>query len=268
VLFLAGGSYFLWRVIRSELAVARAQTEFVAAVSHEFRTPLASLRHVTELMQEDDDVPPDRRRSFYQSLGRNTMRLQRLVESLLSFGRIEAGAHAWRFEEMPVRDFVEHVVAEARCDRAADGREIRLDVDRALPGVRADREVLASALWNLIENALKYSPPGAPVIVSARAAGTGVAIGVQDEGPGIPASEQQRIFEQFVRGADAVTGSTRGVGIGLALVRTIAEGHGGTVTLRSAPGEGSTFTMTLPAISSDATTDHASLELDGSESRS
>ena len=91
VLLLGGGSYVLWRVIRRELAVARVQTDFVATVSHEFRTPLASLRHVTELLQEDDDVPPARRKSFYEVLGRNTERLQRLVESLLDFARMEGG---------------------------------------------------------------------------------------------------------------------------------------------------------------------------------
>ena len=91
LLLLAGGSYFVWRVMRRELAVARLQTDFVSAVSHQFRTPLTSLRHVTELLEESDEVPPERRQALYQSLGRNTERLRRLVESVLDFSRMESG---------------------------------------------------------------------------------------------------------------------------------------------------------------------------------
>ena len=106
MVLLAGGSYLIWRVVRRELAVARLQSEFVATVSHEFRTPLTSLRHVTELLQESDDMPADRRQSFYQTLAQSADRLHRLVESLLDFARMEAGQQPWQLRPTDAREFV------------------------------------------------------------------------------------------------------------------------------------------------------------------
>ena len=119
-MLLVAGSFVLWRVIQRELAVARLQTDFVAAVSHEFRTPLASLRHVTELLEENDDLPPERRRAFYEVLGRNTERLHRLVESLLDFARMEDGRKPYDLQpHRRRRRSTTDVVAEFRQDSRA-----------------------------------------------------------------------------------------------------------------------------------------------------
>ena len=120
------------------------------------------------------------------------------------------------------------------------------DVYDGLPPIRADWEALSRALWNLLENAGKYSPAETPIHVFARRAGDAVEIGVADRGSGISKAEQARVFQKFVRGSAAQRGGVRGVGIGLALVKRIMEAHGGSVTVDSEPGRGSTFTMLLP----------------------
>ena len=120
-------------------------------------------------------------------------------------------------------------------------------IDAELPAIRGDREALSRALWNLLENAAKYSPCESPIRLFAQRTGSTVVLGVQDHGIGIPVAEQQRVFQKFVRGDEAKRAGIRGVGVGLALVKRVAEAHGGTVGLTSAVGAGSTFTLVLPA---------------------
>ena len=250
VLLILGASYALYRTTTREIALARQQADFVSSVSHEFRTPLTSMRHLTELLATNSITSEERRRHYYDLLAHETERLHRMVDSLLSFGRMSAGAYAWQLESAEIGDLVSAVVDEFRRDAAAEHREVTSDVDANLPGIRADRDALSRALWNLLENAAKYSEPSAPIRVFARRQGDTVLVGVQDAGAGIPASEHKRIFQKFVRGDDATRAGVRGVGIGLALVTRIVEAHGGSVRLESEPGRGSTFTLVLPCLES------------------
>ena len=249
VLLLAGGSYFLWRAIRRELAMARLQTEFVSSVSHEFRTPLASLQHITELMQEDDNLPPERRRSFYEALGRNTERLHRLVESLLDFARMEGRRKPYDLQPMDAGEFAEQVVGDFCEEVGPLGFTVDLEVETPGPlPIRADADSLASALWNLLDNAVKYSPEGRSIQVSVRRHAAGLAISVRDNGLGIPNQEQKEIFRRFVRGEKASRLGIKGTGLGLAMVSHIVRAHGGTVELESEEGAGSAFRMVLPTL--------------------
>jgi signal transduction histidine kinase len=247
VLFLAGGSYMLWRVVHRELAVARLQTDFVSAVSHEFRTPLTSLRHVTELLQENDSLPAERRQSFYAALGRSTERLHRLVESLLDFGRMELGRKPYDFKAADAGVIAAHVVADFENEAAAHGFKIHLQVDESAPPLRADAAALTRALWNLLDNAIKYSANEREVWVSVDGSPRRVAITVRDHGLGIPDCERKEIFRKFIRGEKAKQLGIRGTGLGLAMVSQIVEAHGGTIELESEEGQGSTFRLVLPA---------------------
>ena len=250
VLLTLGASYALYRTTTREIALARQQADFVSSVSHEFRTPLTSMRHLTELLATNSITSEERRRHYYDLLAHETERLHRMVDSLLSFGRMSAGAYAWQLESAEIGDLVSAVVDEFRRDAAAEHRQVTSEVDANLPGIRADRDALSRALWNLLENAAKYSEASAPIRVFARRQGDRVLVGVQDAGAGIPPSEHERIFQKFVRGDDATRAGVRGVGIGLALVTRIAEAHGGSVRLESEPGRGSTFTLVLPCLES------------------
>jgi signal transduction histidine kinase len=249
LMFLAGATYFLWRVVRRELAVVRQQTEFVATVSHEFRTPLTSLRHLAELLQESDDLPADRRRAFYEALGRNTERLQRLVESLLDFSRMEGGKKPYDLQPLDAGELAGRVVADFQQEAGPRGVTVALVVDRPGPtSVRADAAALTHALWNLLDNAVKYSPNANAVHVSVAPHAAGVAISVRDEGLGIPGPEQKDIFNRFVRGEQAARLGIKGTGLGLAIVSHIVSAHGGTIELESKEGAGSTFRIVLPAL--------------------
>jgi signal transduction histidine kinase len=249
LLLLGGTSYVLWRLMSRELAVARLQTEFVSAVSHEFRTPLTSIRHVTELLDENDTLAPDERKAFYGALARNTDRLQRFVESLLDFSRLEAGRRPYEPVPMDAGEFVADVVGEFQREMTPRRVGVQLERDPGALPLRADRTSLANALWNLLDNAVKYSPSSTRVVVSVRAQGDGVAIAVQDEGLGIPAGEQRDIFKRFVRGRAATRLRIRGTGLGLAIVSHVVSAHGGTIGVESIEGAGSTFTLVLPRAS-------------------
>jgi signal transduction histidine kinase len=254
-LLMSAASYGLYRVTTRELLLARQQSDFVAAVSHEFRTPLTSMRHLLDLLIGRGVVDEGRKAHYYTLLAGETERLQRMVETLLSFGRMDAAAHVWKLEPLEVTDLVHSVADDFRREIAPRLLDVELNAD--LPGVRGDREALARALWNLLENAAKYSPGESPIRLFAERAGTTVAIGVQDHGIGIPVAEQQRVFQKFVRGDDAKRAGIRGVGVGLALVKRVAEAHGGTVGLTSAVGAGSTFTLVLPGVNVHRSAHHS-----------
>jgi signal transduction histidine kinase len=248
VLLLAGSSYLLWRVVQRELAVARLQTDFVSAVSHEFRTPLTSLRHVTELLEEDDEVPPERRKSLYAVLGRSTERLHRLVESLLDFGRMDLDRKPYDLRQVNAGAIAKQVVEDFQKEAVTHGFTIRLDVDSANGLlVRADAAALTHALWNLLDNAIKYSPQEREVSVSVHGGADGVTIEVEDHGLGIPRQERKEIFRKFIRGEKAKQLGIKGTGLGLALVSHIVSAHSGRIELESEEGSGSTFRLVLPS---------------------
>ncbi|MCU0251963.1 MAG: HAMP domain-containing histidine kinase [Vicinamibacterales bacterium] len=244
---VGAGTYSVARAYARELAVMRLQSEFVSAVSHEFRTPLTSLRQLSETLNEGRPLADERRAAYYQALDRSTNRLEKLVEGLLDFGRMESGAMVYRKQDLDVAALVTSVVDEYRREASDRGRQVTLKAGSDLPLIHADQETLGRAIWNLLDNAEKYSP-GCPTIrVDVEREGVGIAIRVQDHGLGIPEAEQRDILRKFVRGTAADTTGIKGTGIGLAMVKHIVDAHGGSLRLESAPGEGSTFSIVLPA---------------------
>jgi signal transduction histidine kinase len=243
---VAAGGYVAARGLGRELAAARLRTDFVDAVSHEFRTPVASVRQLSELLEEGRVSDPARRAEYYRLLRRESVRLQRLVENLLDFRRLEAGAVEYRCEPLDAGRLVLEIVGEFR-DQHRSAHRIAAEVPALLPLVRGDGDALGLALWNLLDNAAKYSPAGSAITVDAAAAAGAVEIRIRDEGPGIPADDQARIFEKFVRGSTVNASGPKGAGIGLAMVKQIVEAHRGRVGLESRPGAGSTFIIQLPA---------------------
>lgn len=245
-LLVAGGGTIVWRATARELAVAELQSDFVSAVSHEFRTPLTSMRHLTELLEDGVVTNETARGEYYALLSQETRRLHRLVETLLNFARMESGRYRFRFERADLGHLAAHVVEEFTRERVAEGFDVQLEAGADL-ACSLDRESMALAVWNLLENAVKYSGQCREVKVSVERRGDRAAIAVHDGGLGIAPREQRAIFEKFVRGDSARTSDTKGTGIGLALVKRIVEGHGGSVEVESEPGKGSTFTLLLPA---------------------
>jgi signal transduction histidine kinase len=247
-LLVVVGGYVTARGIARELAAARLQSDFVAAVSHEFRTPVASVLQLSELLDEGRVPDECRRTEYYGLLHRESVRLQRLVENLLDFGRMESAAAEYRLTPIHLDALLRQLTGDFANEVRISGRRIDAVLSDGLPIVLADPEALGRAVWNLLDNAAKYSPPDTPITVEADRSAEGVAIRVRDEGPGIPAEEQAHIFDKFVRGASARASGSKGTGLGLAMVKHIVQAHRAVVSVSSQPGAGATFTILLPAV--------------------
>lgn len=240
------GAYAITRAVRREMEVSRLQAEFVSAVSHEFRTPLTSMRQLTEMLAGDRVPNEERRAEYYRVISRESERLHRLVEGLLDFGRMEAGALEFTKRRIVVDDLVHDVVEEFRFERGEAANGVTTDGSCTGVVVNGDREALTRALWNLLDNALKYSPAGGDVHVGLASHGNRVSVSVRDHGRGMSPEDLDAVFEKFVRGSASKALNVKGTGIGLAMVRHIVEAHDGEVTVESVLSEGTTFTVRLP----------------------
>ena len=219
------------------------RADFVSLVSHELRSPMAAVIGAARTLQGRwRELSPQQRASFLALISDETARLATLIGDVLDTSRIEAGTFTYSFTDVDLADLVRETVAAM-----ALGQDEVLVVAQApdtVPAVRADRERLKQVLMNLVENAVKYSPAGGEVEVHAWAENGLVLVAVEDQGPGIPREQQGLIFEKF--GRANVGGGKPGSGLGLFIARSIAEAHGGSLKVRSAPGQGSTFTLELP----------------------
>jgi signal transduction histidine kinase len=245
---ILGGGFVVARAVAREIEVSRLQSDFVSAVSHEFRTPLTSLCLLSEQLDSGSVHTEEARREYYGTLARESQRLRRLVEGLLNFGRMEAGAEKYEFEVHDPVELARDVAAEFQREVNLDGYRVEFQAGDRAPLIRGDRAALASALWNLLDNAVKYSPSGRTVWVGVGEDAGRAALRVRDEGLGIPKGEQSQVFAKFFRGEAARAQGIRGTGIGLATVRHIVERHGGEIRLESDAGAGATFTILLPGV--------------------
>jgi signal transduction histidine kinase len=245
-LIVVGGAIVIARATARELAVARLQSDFVAAVSHEFRTPLTSLRQIGEVLHDGRIQSDERRRTYYEALTRQTERLHHLVETLLDFGRMEAGRSPYQTVPLDLSSWARSVVEQFSRDVAGRGYTVEFTSGSEPLDVLGDPQALGNALWNLLDNAVKYSPDCRTVWVAVERIGHTAAVRVRDRGIGVPAAEQREIFGKFVRGAEAKRHNISGTGIGLAMVEHIIKAHGGRVRVESQPGLGSTFSLEIP----------------------
>jgi len=245
-LMLLAGLGLVWTNVRRELRLSRLKSDFVANVSHELKTPLALIRLYAETL-ELRRVPSDERKGeYYRVIGKESRRLTQLINNILDFSRIEAGRREYRMVPSDIGAVVRDVVESYRFAVEKLGFSLELSVGDELPPLELDPEAISQAVINLLNNAIKYSSEEKSIKVSVRRELDRVLLSVSDRGIGIPRSEHRRIFEKFYRVETSLVHTTKGSGLGLALVQHITEAHGGRVELASAPGEGSTFTLSLP----------------------
>lgn len=247
VLVTIVGSMFVHRTVSQEVRVSELKNDFVSAVSHEFRSPLSSILALSERLESARVNDPDQLRQYHLAIGREARRLSALVTRVLDFAQIEEGRKVYALERVELVGIVREAIQS--CAHAVRPERVELHGDDAAPlWVRADRTALQHCIQNLIENAAKYSPPDTPVSVTCAGANGAAIVEVRDRGIGIPASEHARIFEKFYRGARATDLHVQGVGIGLALVKHVVDGHGGSVSVQSEPDQGSCFRLQLPRV--------------------
>lgn len=245
------GQMFVFRDVTREAELDRMKNEFIATVSHELRTPMTAVKGALGLLLGGAAGPvTEEQRELLTVAHQNTDRLIRLINDILDLSRIEAGHLELRRVPVQVNDVVAAAVREMEGVRQQRGLELHLHLSPNLPEVEADPDRVGQVLINLLGNAYKFTEPGGRVTVRTLAAGDEVRVQVADTGPGIPPDQLERIFERFQRAPGAATRRAGGTGLGLAIARAIVQGHGGRIWAESAPGQGATFTFTLPVTAS------------------
>ncbi len=254
LLALTGGVGLLavHRMVTVALGFAERRSNFVAAVSHELKTPLTAIRMYGEMLRDDLVPSENKRREYYRTITAESERLSRLIDNVLEFSRLEKGTREMRLSIGALGPVVEEVAELLRPHAERAGFTLRTEIDADLPPVRFERDALLQVLVNLVDNALKYATRATQreIAIACRRHGDGVVLSVRDHGPGVASRHLARIFEPFHRGEDELVRETHGTGLGLALVKSLVERMGGAVAGRDAPGGGFEVRVALPRVSS------------------
>ncbi len=245
------GTVSIIRDITHEVEVDRLKSEFVATVSHELRTPMTSIRGYTDiLLMGAAGALNDNQKHFLDIVKTNTERLNTLVNDLLDISRIEAGRVTLSLQALDLREIANDVISDVlrRSQEENKPMEVQVDAPKKLPRALGDMERVRQILGNLVDNAYHYSHANGQIVVHMVQMNGSVQVDVKDDGIGIPVDAQERVFERFYRGEDALVLATPGTGLGLSIVKQLVEMHNGKIWLKSSgiPGQGSTFSFTLP----------------------
>ena len=247
-LLLLSGLFFTYRSVNKAMELAKLKSDIVSNVSHELRTPLSLIRLYAETLELGRIPDEQKQLEYYCIIRKESERLTALINNILDFSRIEAGKKEYEFRDTDLSSLVRSTLDAYRYQIEQNGFTYEEHITDDLPPVRVDREAIARSLLNLVNNAIKYSNQEKYLAVSLyrdRASGS-VKLDVVDHGIGIAREEQHKIFDKFYRVCDPLCHENKGSGLGLSLVRHIAQAHGGEIFVESAPGKGSTFSIVLP----------------------
>jgi signal transduction histidine kinase len=243
---MIGGLLLTKHIVGKEMALARLKSDFVSNVSHELRTPLALIRLYAETLELGRITTQEKKQQYYRIIRKESERLTALINNILDFSRIEAGRKEYEFRETDIAELVHNTLDSYRYQIEQQGFEFEESIDSNLPAVRVDREAIARAVVNLVNNALKYSADEKFLGVKLYCDNGAVKLEVEDHGIGIARRDQSKIFEKFYRTGDPLVHNTKGSGLGLSLVQHITQAHGGDIAVESTPGKGSRFILSLP----------------------
>jgi signal transduction histidine kinase len=246
MLALTLGVIITARITARELELARLKSNFVSTVSHEFRSPLTSIRQLSEMLQSGRVKSEERRRHYYDVILEQSERLSLMVSNILDLAGIDERRFRLNREYVRIEDLLRSIIS--RSGQQADNKKlpVTLSVKGTLPDVRIDPEAITHVMNNLIDNGIKYAGKSPEIVVTAFIDNNDLMISVKDNGIGIPKDEIDKVFERFYRGGDELTRRVKGTGLGLSLVKELIQAHGGSVSLVSEVDKGSTFTIRLP----------------------
>jgi signal transduction histidine kinase len=234
------------RDVSQQIRAEKAREEFIAQVTHEFRTPLTNIRAYTETLSSGMFEDPQVISECYNVITKETRRLSRLIEDILSVSQLEVGSIELRTDNVDLRTLLTEGVRDVRGLAEEKSIDLQLVLPAKLETIRGDRDKLAVVFNNLLGNAIKYTPDGGNVVVGCQTSPESVTLTVKDNGLGIAPQDQTRVFDKFQRGADPAIQNIPGTGIGLFTAREIVRRHGGDIELISEKGSGSTFMVRLP----------------------
>jgi len=243
------GRIYVLRDVTEEREIDRAKTEFVSLVSHELRTPLTSIKGYVDLLLEGDvGEIGEEQREFLEIVKNNADRLISLISDMLDISRIEAGRVELEMRPCDIRTIIDDTALSLRTQFIAKQQRLHISAARNLPPVCGDAGRLIQIMTNLLSNASKYTPDHGEIVCDAQVDGTNVRVNVRDNGIGLSAEEQSKLFTKFFRARNRLTRDIAGSGLGLAIVRSLVQLLGGDISVESAPGQGSTFSFTIPAL--------------------
>jgi signal transduction histidine kinase len=234
------------RLVRRQMALTQLRNDLVANVTHELKTPLASMRLLVDTLLNSQPLHEQTAREYLQLIAQENLRLSRLIDNFLTFSRMERNRYAFGFKEVPVTAIVEGAITAVRERFNAPGCRFETRIAPELPSVVADADALVTAVMNLLDNAYKYSGDEKQITLNASVENGSVFFAVKDNGIGLSPRDTKRIFKRFFQVDQRLSRSGGGCGLGLSIVKFIVTAHHGSVRVESQPGRGSTFTISLP----------------------
>jgi signal transduction histidine kinase len=243
---LLGGIALTLRATDREARLAQAKSNFVANVSHELKTPLSLLSLFSEILELGRVKNEEKKIEYYRIIRHESLRLNKMIDNILDFSKIEAGRKTYDFAANDMAEVIENVLSSYRYQISNSGFDVQTKIQPDLPAVLIDRDAMAQAISNLLDNAIKYSGKVKRLSITTKTVRSSLAIEIADHGIGIPRAEQAKIFEKFYRVGNGLVHDVKGSGLGLSLVKHIIEAHKGTISVESEAGKGSVFTIVLP----------------------
>lgn len=251
-IILIAGAWLIFRTIRKEMELIDLKSDFVSNISHELRTPLALIRMFAETLEMDRVKTKEKKMEYYRTILRETERLTRLVNNILSFSRMGKNARQYHFRPLSLNGVVESVLSVYSFTLSEQKFNVVTELMPDLPLVSADEEAIAEAVHNVIDNAIKYSAEEKFLRVVTSQKDEMATLTIEDHGIGIAEEHHKKIFEKFYRVSHGLVHTAKGSGLGLALVSSIVHDHRGSIRVRSTPGGGSVFVLSFPAYLKDA----------------
>lgn len=246
LVLLAFGTVLVVRTLTHEMEVLKIKSDFVSLVSHEFKTPITSIKVLIERLQKEKVTSSNKKKEYYSIISKDADKLNSMVMNILDFSKVEEGRKEFVFQESDVVQLVKDEIENFKKVKILAGIKIDLQIFPDIPLIHVDRESFYLALDNLLENAFKFSLGKKEILVEVKRDAENVRVDVKDKGIGIPSGEMDKIFEKFFQGKHTAQQSISGTGLGLALVKHSVEAHGGKVLVKSKVGQGSTFSLVFP----------------------
>jgi len=246
ILVLVFGVVLVTRTVAHELEILKIKSDFVSSVSHEFKTPLTSIKALTERLLNDKVKNPNKMKQYFSVISQDADRLTRLVQNVLDFSKIEEGKKEYDLSKTNVAEWLNQTIRNFKKESMQRKIKIQTQIPENIPYLKIDKNAMAQAVINLLDNAVKFSPNNSEIEVIVEKQENTLIIKIKDYGMGIPQKELDKIFDKFYQGTNSIRYSVKGTGLGLTLVKHTVEAHGGKISVESKEDRGSTFSVILP----------------------